>query len=175
MTDTATFGAPVRITPPGRKLALRMDAGSIIFRRWAGCRIDFIAFPTLAFSFFLLAGAFGTGPVASSLAILGALAGLAYFPVTEGLWGRSLGKLLTGTIVVNEEGDPPGVSRAIVRTLFRLIEVNPFLLGGLPAGIFVFNTKHCQRLGDMVAGTYVVRFDDLKRAKAANPTADVFD
>lgn len=175
MTDTPLFGAPVRIIPPGRRVALRMDASSIIFRRWAGCWIDFLALPLVAFSFILLGAAFAPGPVASSLAVLGLVAGVAYFPVTEGLWGRSLGKQLTGTIVVNQNGDPPGVPRAIVRTLFRLVEVNPFLLGGLPAGVFVFNTKHCQRLGDMVAGTYVVRRDDLGRAKASSPAADVFD
>jgi uncharacterized RDD family membrane protein YckC len=173
MTDTAMFGAPVRVIPAGRRLAMRMDAGSIIFRRWAGCWIDFIALVLVAAPFLLLG--VGSASRAGAAMVLALLAVLAYFPVTEGIWGRSLGKLLTGTIVVNAEGDPPGVLRAIVRTLFRLIEVNPFLVGGLPAGLFVINTKHCQRLGDMVAGTYVVRSDDLKRTKAASPAADVFD
>lgn len=175
MTDITMFGAPVRVVPPGQRVAKRMDASSIIFRRWGGCWIDFVALALLGFSFVMLGAAFGTGPIASGLVILGMLAALAYFPVTEGIWGRSLGKLLTGTIVVNADGNPPGVIKAIIRTLARLVEVNPFLLGGLPAGIFVFNTKHCQRLGDMLAGTYVVRLDDLKRTKTASPEADVFD
>jgi len=173
MTDSTMFGAPVRVIPPGQRVALRMDAGSIIFRRWAGCWIDFIALALVAAPFLAL-GAGSTSRATVAL-ILALLAVLAYFPVTEGLWGRSLGKLITGTIVVNKDGDPPGFPKAIIRTLLRLVEVNPFLLGGLPAGIFVFSTEHRQRLGDMLAGTYVVRLDDLRRAKASSPAADVFD
>jgi len=43
----------------------------------------------------------------------------------------------------------------------RLVEVNPLLLGGLPAGIAVAMSRRRQRLGDMLAGTYVVRRKDL--------------
>jgi uncharacterized RDD family membrane protein YckC len=48
----------------------------------------------------------------------------------------------------------------------RLIEVNPFLVGGLPAGLVLLLTRRRQRLGDLLAGTYVVRLRDLKQNDA---------
>ena len=37
-----------------------------------------------------------------------------------------------------------------------VIEVNPLLLGGLPAGLVVIATERKQRIGDLLAGTLVV-------------------
>jgi hypothetical protein len=44
----------------------------------------------------------------------------------------------------------------MLRTLLRVIEVNPILLGALPAGIMLLVTKRRQRLGDLLAGTVVI-------------------
>lgn len=173
MTEAIVTGAPMRASSRlGPRLAERMDGGGIILRRWAGCWIDFIALGLIAFLFM----AIGSGqPWAGVPIAVGLLAMLAYFPVTEGLWGRSLGKLITGTIVIDAAGRPPGVPRAIVRTLLRLVEVNPFFLGGIPAGLFAAFTKHHQRLGDMAAGTYVVTFSAWEKAKTADVDPKVFD
>ena len=38
----------------------------------------------------------------------------------------------------------------------RLLEVNPLLFGGLPAGIAILTSERKQRIGDMLAGTVVV-------------------
>ena len=56
-----------------------------------------------------------------------------------------------------------------MRTLLRLFEVNPLLLGGIPAAIAVLCSKNRQRLGDMLAGTYVIRTKDLAKARLAAP------
>jgi hypothetical protein len=40
--------------------------------------------------------------------------------------------------------------------LFRLLEVNPLLLGDLPAGISIVSSRDRQRIGDRVAGTVVI-------------------
>jgi uncharacterized RDD family membrane protein YckC len=80
-----------------------------------------------------------------------------YFPLCESKWGRSLGKVVTGLIVVDKNGNIPRLGRAITRNLLRLVEDNPLFMGGVPAGIFVLATKRKQRLGDIVAGTYVLR------------------
>jgi uncharacterized RDD family membrane protein YckC len=37
-----------------------------------------------------------------------------------------------------------------------LVEANPLLLGGLPAGIAILASERNQRLGDLAAGTLVV-------------------
>jgi uncharacterized RDD family membrane protein YckC len=47
-----------------------------------------------------------------------------------------------------------------VRTLARLVEVNPLLLGALPAGIAILSSSRRQRIGDWLANTVVVRRDD---------------
>ncbi len=90
---------------------------------------------------------------------------VAYFPVMETRFGGSLGKLATGTRVVNIRGEWPAWWQSIVRTLLRLIEVNPFLMGAIPAGIIALCSSHRQRLGDMLARTYVLRRVDIARIR----------
>lgn len=72
----------------------------------------------------------------------------------EGIWGRTVGKLLTGIRVVAATGDPAGFGRILGRTLFRLLDgIGGYLLGFL----VVVSSSRRQRLGDLVAGTLVVR------------------
>jgi uncharacterized RDD family membrane protein YckC len=147
----------------GERVALRTSSGKLLFKRWLGCWIDFIAL-ALVFAVPLVAmKAIGFPMPVIACADLALL--VLYFPIAEGLWGRSVGKLIAGTIVVDDKGRPPGVGRAAVRTLLRLVEVNPFLLGGLPAGIVSMNTKANQRIGDLLAGTYVVPLAELRQAQ----------
>lgn len=44
-----------------------------------------------------------------------------YYCILEGVYGRTVGKMLTGTKVVTEEGKKPSFSQIIGRTLGRLI------------------------------------------------------
>jgi len=88
---------------------------------------------------------------------------LGYFLVTEGLWSQTIGKKLFGLRVVRVDGAPCGFRESAIRTAFRLLEVNPVLLGVLPGGIAVLVTERNQRLGDVVAGTLVV---DAKQRKS---------
>jgi uncharacterized RDD family membrane protein YckC len=82
---------------------------------------------------------------------------LAYFGVQEGACSTTFGKWAFGLRIVRLDGTACGWRRAIVRTLMRLLEVNPVLLGGLPAGLAVAFSKRRQRLGDRLCGTLVVR------------------
>jgi uncharacterized RDD family membrane protein YckC len=155
----------------GERVARSTSVGGLLLRRWLGAWIDFIA---LALVF--VAPAFLLDLVGASNAMAaaaGLVAAVLYFPLTEGLWGRSLGKLISGTIVVDQAGKTPGFGRAAVRTVARLVEVNPFLLGGVPAGIVTANTRAHQRIGDLLAGTYVVPIRELETAKAAGNGADL--
>ena len=79
-----------------------------------------------------------------------------YFLVWEGLTGRSVGKLLSGLVVIDFNGRRLTWLQALLRTILRLIEVNP-ILGALPAGIFAWASPFRQRIGDRLAGTIVVR------------------
>lgn len=82
--------------------------------------------------------------------------------------GGSLGKLATGTRVVNLQGGWPSWWQSIIRTLMRLIEVNPMLIGGIPAGITALASRHHQRLGDMIARTYVLHRQDIDRVRRSS-------
>jgi uncharacterized RDD family membrane protein YckC len=81
---------------------------------------------------------------------------LAYFVLLEGLWSRTLGKFFQGLIVRKLDGSPCDWKAALIRGALRLIEVNPLLLGGLPAGLVIMASERKQRIGDLLAGTLVV-------------------
>ena len=140
------------------EIASGYDSG-IVVRRWAGAWIDFII---VALFFVGPAFVLGNAVYQRTIAIWLLLAAL-YFPLLEGIKGWSLGKLVTGTRVVDAQGHRPGVRKAAIRTVARLFEVNPLLFGGLPAGIAVLISKSRQRVGDMMAETYVLRKHDLLR------------
>ena len=120
--------------------------------RWQATLIDFIFLYIVAISI--------QGVVESisntELLVLSIVVFVFYFIVLESLGGITLGKLLSGLRVVNANGETPSVSQVTIRTLLRIVEVNPILLGGLPAAVFVLMSKKQQRLGDMLANTYVV-------------------
>ena len=165
-------------TTPVQQAVQAMSAGTLLLRRWFGCWIDLLVLAALFFvPVFIVFGVSGTSsnsPYAPAAIVLGLILALAYFPVTEGIWGRSLGKLASGLKVVDKDGRTPAIWRIIVRTLMRLIEVNPGLLGGIPAGIAVLASKHRQRLGDMMAGTYVIGVSELEEALRSDKVADNF-
>lgn len=95
---------------------------------------------------------------------------LGYFLVLEALWSRTLGKYLQGLIVRKVDGSRCDWTAALIRSALRILEVNPLLLGGIPAGIAVISTRRKQRLGDLLAGTVVVS-DRLKWETEAEPAS----
>ena len=87
------------------------------------------------------------------------IAYLAYYIILEGLWSRTLGKYFQGLVVRKLDGSPCGWKAALIRSMTRVIEVNPLLLGGLPAGLVIISTERKQRIGDLLAGTIVISAD----------------
>ncbi len=85
--------------------------------------------------------------------------------------GRTPGKRLAGIRVVREDGGPPGVVESLVRNLLRAVELP---LAYAPGILAVALGPRQQRLGDLVAGTLVVRqkrFDLSRYELAAEGTA----
>jgi uncharacterized RDD family membrane protein YckC len=79
-----------------------------------------------------------------------------YFPVSEAVWsGRTLGKLVMRLRVVDARGGPISVSQAIVRNLVRLVDFLPLYYA--VGAVTMFINQRGQRLGDLAAGTVVVR------------------
>ena len=81
---------------------------------------------------------------------------LGYFIAFETLWrGRTLGKAALGLRVVTKEGAPVRFRHAAIRALLGLVDF--FVLSGFFAVVFILFTRDNQRLGDLVAGTLVLR------------------
>ncbi len=69
--------------------------------------------------------------------------------------GRTLGKRWLGIRVVRDDGSRVGVVDSVIRTALRLVDMLPGYYGvGLVAMLV---SERSKRLGDMVAGTIVVR------------------
>ncbi|HEV7279163.1 MAG TPA: RDD family protein [Pirellulaceae bacterium] len=72
---------------------------------------------------------------------------LAYYIALESLFGRTLGKLATGTVVVDEHGQKPTFGQVCLRSICRFIPFEPFsFLGRVARGWH-----------DKLPNTYVVK------------------
>ena len=113
----------------------------------------------LAFILAILAGLFQWNGILLWLSDMGDLSGqvvfigvtIFYYTITEGFLGRSLAKLITGTIVVNENGEKPSFGTFLKRSLCRLI----------PFEAFSFFGDSGRGWHDTISDTYVVNKKDL--------------
>jgi uncharacterized membrane protein SpoIIM required for sporulation/uncharacterized RDD family membrane protein YckC len=79
-----------------------------------------------------------------------------YFVLFEALnGGRTPGKQALGIRVVMDTGRQVTAGAALIRNLVRLLDCYAFFF--FPAMVMIFVTRSNQRLGDMAAGTIVVR------------------
>jgi uncharacterized RDD family membrane protein YckC len=140
-----------------------------IGNRFLACAIDhaiqgtililmFIAFSVIANNS-RLGGALSTAPkwVYAALILVGFLIVSGYFAFFEWIWsGQTPGKRWLKLRVLREDGRPITFWEASVRNLLRTFDMMPapFYSIGL---ISVFASARDQRVGDMVAGTVVVR------------------
>ncbi len=112
----------------------------------------------------IIAAAAATGGIAEALDTLflaawaiGAFALLwGYYLAFDLLWsGQSPGRRLLGLRVIREGGRPLDFSASAIRNLIRVVDFLPFLYG---LGVLVmFADRRSRRLGDLAAGTLVVR------------------
>ena len=79
---------------------------------------------------------------------------LVYFILAEATVGATLGKLAAGIRVRTKEGRRISLRASVIRNLMRFIDgIGVYLVGA----ISIILTKRNQRLGDLAAGTIVVR------------------
>jgi len=134
------------------------------FRRYFAWLIDFfiiISYILIVYNVFSSATAgYSTGDL-KNVYNLSALQLLLFVPVLVYhlffeivMNGQSIGKKITGIKVISENGGRPALHQYLIRWLTR-----PFDLGffGLPGLLTVVLSKKNQRLGDMAAGTLVIR------------------
>lgn len=85
-----------------------------------------------------------------------------YFTILEWCWGgKTLGKYVFRIAVINGVGNSPTFAQALVRGLTRHIEA---VLGFITIFV-VIRSDQCQRVGDMLAKTYVIPIKDLARMR----------
>ncbi len=78
------------------------------------------------------------------------------------LRGQTVGKRAMNLKVVTVEGGEPSIGAYIIRWLFWILEANPFTaITGLGAAsiISIVSTEYGQRVGDLAAGTTVVKLE----------------
>lgn len=69
--------------------------------------------------------------------------------------GQSVGKKIMGIKVISLSGEPPSFSQYLNRWVFRLVDFT--LSGNMIGVIMIAATEKKQRLGDLVAGTVLVK------------------
>jgi len=165
-------------TPAGlgsRLAAALIDAA---IQAGAGLGLLFQGFMTAA-----IGAEFGfnlTGGVALALVVLLAAGVFFCYPLFfEMVWrGQTPGKRVLGLRVTRVDGLPAEFSRLAVRNLLRIVDMLPLTYGvGILAMLL---TRRSQRLGDLAAGTVVVRLQpaalpdlptELSRPFQASPVA----
>jgi len=102
-----------------------------------------------------------------------------YFVFFEWMWnGQTPGKRLLKLRVIREDGRPVTFWEALARNLLRIFDAIPgFILPVYSIGLItVFMSRRDQRVGDMFAGTVVVRERSLQAPSFAevfsNPVSD---
>jgi uncharacterized RDD family membrane protein YckC len=108
-----------------------------------------------AMSFTLVAVSDVAAIVVASVVVFLAIFG---YPAVAETWfqGRTAGKAILGLRVVTVEGGPVGFRQSAIRSMFQLVDF-VFVPGGAVAVVSALCTRRSQRVGDLVAGTFVVR------------------
>jgi uncharacterized RDD family membrane protein YckC len=78
----------------------------------------------------------------------------AYFIIMEAYLGWTIGKLAMRLRVVDQEGNKIGLTRSLVRNLLRVVDG---VACNIVGAVLIARSRHGQRFGDRIAGTYVVR------------------
>lgn len=79
-----------------------------------------------------------------------------YFVFFELVWnGQTPGKRMVGIRVLTTRGEPIGLVHVLVRNLVRIVDYLPtsYMIGA----VAILVTRRSQRLGDLAAGTFVVK------------------
>ncbi|MDG5821363.1 RDD family protein [Natronococcus sp. A-GB7] len=124
--------------------------GDVVLARVAGFLIDHVLTVILGLLLLLAMGPETTAGVY----FFGAVAYLGYFVALEAAFGQTAGKYVAGVAVVNPDGTPISAGQALVRNVLRIVDGILNYAVGL---VVMLVTEDRQRIGDLAAGTRVVR------------------
>ncbi len=77
-----------------------------------------------------------------------------YRSLLEGIWGKTVGKKICGIVVLKDNVTKCDIPRGLLRNLMRIVDLFFYYWVGV---VSIVATLKWQRLGDIVAGTVVVR------------------
>jgi uncharacterized RDD family membrane protein YckC len=181
MTSAAITSDDTLVIETPERVPLHFALASI-GNRFIACAIDhtiqIIVLITMAIIFLMISNAADIGSrltnapkwVIALLVVIQFIIINGYFAIFEWMWsGQTPGKRWLKLRVIREDGRPISFYEAMIRNLIRVIDfmVPPFYSVGL---VSVFATSRDQRVGDLVAGTVVVR----ERESEAPAFAEVF-
>ncbi len=169
--SSATVGVGDDDLVTGEAVALDLPAASVGSRILSGL-LDYVIVWMLTLALATVGGALAgqLDDAVLSGVLLGCflVAWLAYPVSVETLTrGRSVGKLATGLRTVRDDAGPITFRHALARALVGIVEI--YLFWGVPAVVSSMVNPKGKRLGDIVAGTYVVRDRVLARLPAPVP------
>jgi uncharacterized RDD family membrane protein YckC len=87
---------------------------------------------------------------------------VAVFVLQRGLTGRTVGTMLTGVVVVGDDGRPLGVVKALVRSVAGVVDYLPCCVPLVGIITSATTTGH-RRVGDMAASSHVVGSEHFGR------------
>lgn len=176
-----------RPTAPSRDLLVTPEAVAIdlpvadVASRALALIVDLFVMLMMAYVVLIfggIAGAFLLGSRAEGWLVVVLVIGLNFailwgYPVAmETLWGgRTIGKAALGLRVVATDGSPVRLRHAAVRWILAVVD--HYLLFGIPAILSALLTRRVQRLGDLAAGTLVIRERSGARHAGQPVTFDV--
>jgi uncharacterized RDD family membrane protein YckC len=97
------------------------------------------------------------GDDATRLYVIEVAVALLYAGIIQGLTGGTIGKLICGIRVMREDGRRPGLGRGVLRWLLLIVDDFPYFIPMLTGFIVALTNDRRRRVGDMAAGTFVVR------------------
>ncbi len=136
--------------------------GDVLGRRISAALIDLVLLTVLFIVLGLTIGESSTEGGSASVNLSGAGTALyvalvlLYYFAFEAAIGQTIGKRLLGLRVVRVDGSRPSAAAIAVRTLLRIVDGLPFLYLVGFITMLATGTRR-QRLGDLAAGTRVVR------------------
>lgn len=159
------------MTPEG--VVLEFETAGVATRILAGAvdlAIQVVLLLAVSFAALAVAAAGADGGVGAAFLYIAAFLVLFGYPVAfETLWrGRTPGKALMGIRVVTVEAAPIRFRHAAVRAILALLD--KLVLFGVIGIVTILVTARNQRLGDLAAGTLVLR----ERTGAPPPVAVTF-
>jgi uncharacterized RDD family membrane protein YckC len=111
---------------------------------------------------------FNAGPILTFITIF--LPVILYHPVMEIFFnGQSVGKMMMKIRVMKTDGSKPTVTAYLLRSVFRLLDIS-ISMGSIAVTTIAF-TEKSQRIGDIAAGTTVIRLKARTKLKELVPVS----